>query len=95
MQTHLANVCEENSIRVKEVTDNIELTTMTLPCEEYNTCMFIHIDNNRRYRALKSTLDNYHLLKKDAYPKTLEMALKLIMNFQNPGNGPRHTMNDQ
>ena len=49
----------------------MELEAMASSCEVYNTCMFIRTYDNRRYRSLKSALDNNRLLKKDAYTKTL------------------------
>ena len=53
------------------------------------------IDNNGRHKALKTTMDNKNLLKKDAYTKTLDMALKLILSFQTPGNVPCCTVPDR
>ena len=44
------------------------------------------IDNNGRHKSLKTTMYNKNILKKDAYTKTLDMALKLILSFQTPGN---------
>ena len=70
MQAHLVNIFEEDRISVKEATGDLELEAMTSSYEEYNTCMFICISDNGRYIYLNNTLDNEHLLKKDAYTKT-------------------------
>ena len=47
---------------------------------------------NESYRSLKTDLDNNHLLKKDAYTKTLYMELKFLLNFHTPGNVTLHTV---
>ena len=95
IQAHLANILEENRIVLKEATYSMELAAMASTCKEYNACILVYISNDGRYRSLKTTLDNEHLLEKYFYPKTLEMSLKLIMNFQTPGNGPRRTFHDK
>ena len=73
----------------------MELAAMTFSCKEYNTCMLNGIDNNGRHKSLKTTMDNKNLLKKDAYTETLDMALKLILSFQTPGNVPCCTVPDR
>ena len=70
MQAHLVNIFEEDRISVKEATGDLELEAMTSSYKDYNTCMFIYIYDNGRYRSINTTLDNEHLLKKDAYTKT-------------------------
>ena len=89
MQSHLANIYKENISAVKEATEDMELAAMSLLCNEYSTCMFIRISGNGRYRSLNSNLDNEHILKIYAYPKTLDTALQLLVNFYTQGNGPR------
>ena len=73
----------------------MELSSMESSGKEYNTCMFIRIADNGRYRAFNTTMDNTHLLNKDVYSKTLEIALKLRIYLQTPGNEPRRTVTDK
>ena len=40
MHRYLAKICVEDIIMEKYDTDNMELTTMSLSCEENNMCMF-------------------------------------------------------
>ena len=43
MQAHLAKICKENIIVVKEATVDMELVANELSCEDYNACMFMPI----------------------------------------------------
>ena len=70
----------------------MELEAMASSCEDYNMCMFIRNSDNGSYRSLKTTLDNNRLLKKYPYTKTLQMELKLLVNFHTPSNVPLHTV---
>ena len=57
--------------------------------------MFTRIYDNGRHRSLKTTMDNKYLLKKYVYPKTFEMVLKLLVDFQTPENGTRCNVLDK
>ena len=57
--------------------------------------MFTRIYDNGRHRSLKTTMDNKYLLKKYVYPKTFEMVLKLLVDFQTPDNGTRCNVLDK
>ena len=63
MQVHIANICDENIIALKDTTDDMELEAMTSSCEDYNMCMFIRTSDNGSYRSLKTAMDNNRLLK--------------------------------
>ena len=67
---------------------------MASSCKEYNACMFSRISDNGRYRVLSTTLDKEHITKKGAYPKTLDVALKLLVNVQTKGYIPRRNVPD-
>ena len=56
--------------------------------------MFSRISDNGRYRVLSTTLDKEHITKKGAYPKTLDVALKLLVNVQTKGYIPRRNVPD-
>ena len=58
MQAHFAKICKENSIAVKEATENMELEAKVSSCKEYYMCMLIRIAVNVGYRDIKTTLDN-------------------------------------
>ena len=75
IKAHPTKICEEDSITLKEATDDVKLSAMMSLCNGYNACMFICISDNGRYRSLKTTLDNEHFKKKDSYTKTLHIAL--------------------
>ena len=72
----------------------MELAAMSSLLEEHNVCMFIRISDNGRHRALKTFIDNKHLLKKDELPSTLQIVLNLLVEFYTPGNGPLRTVPD-
>ena len=51
-------------------------------CNKYLACLFILVADGGRYQGLKQVLDNQYLMDKDAYPKTLPQALKLLEQFK-------------
>ena len=46
------------------------------------SCLFILVADSGRFQGLKRDLGNQFLLDKDAYPTTMQQALKLLEKFK-------------
>jgi hypothetical protein len=56
---------------------------MKTACDEYyKGCLFLRIASEELYGPLKKSLDNTNLFGTDAYPKSVDDALKKMQNYK-------------
>ncbi|KAL3794468.1 LOW QUALITY PROTEIN: hypothetical protein ACHAWO_009413 [Cyclotella atomus] len=49
---------------------------------EYKASLFLRLANEARFKDLKSQLDDMNLFNREAYPKTMEQALRYLQNYR-------------
>ena len=55
---------------------------MKTSCEEYKASLFLRLANEKRFKDLKSQLEDMNLFDREAYPKTMEQALRYLQNYK-------------
>ena len=88
----LTAVNAEDRLALKQ---KMEDTVMASSCEEYPTCLFLLVADDRRYKLLNTELEKNFLLGKQEYPMTIMAAKRLITGFQPTGGSVGGTHNKE
>jgi hypothetical protein len=62
--------------------DEMRTKAMETSCEEYKASLFMRLANENRFKDLKNQLDDMNLFNREAYPKTMDQALRYLQNYK-------------
>jgi hypothetical protein len=80
---HLDGLRDEFTRRVHTMTlAEMQTKALKTSCEEYKASLFLRLANEGRFKDLKSQLDDMNLFNREAYPKTMEQALRYLQNYK-------------
>ena len=62
--------------------DEMRTKAMETSCEEYKASLFMRLANEGKFKDLKNQLDDMNLFNREAYPKTMDQALRYLQNYK-------------
>ena len=80
---HLEELKDQLTKGVHNMTlDQMKTKATKTSCEEYKASLFLRLANEGRFKDLKSQLDGLNLFNREAYPETMEQALRYLQNYK-------------